>query len=41
MIETLMMKIVKQKMPISASFFRNSTEAFQRRLIDIRITSAL
>ena len=38
MIETLMMNIIKQKMPVSASFFRNSTDAFQRRFVDTRIT---
>lgn len=38
MIETLMMNIIKQKMPVSASFFRNSTDVFQRRFVDTRIT---
>ena len=41
MIETLMMMIVKQNIAVSASFFRNSTDAFQRRFVDIRITGQL
>lgn len=41
MMEKLMMNAVKQKMPVRASFFRNSTDAFQRRFVDIRITGAL
>lgn len=40
-IETLMMKIVKERMPVNASFFLTSIDAFQRRCIDIRITGAL
>ena len=38
MIATLMMNIVKEKIADSASFFRYSIDAFQRRSIDIRIT---
>ena len=38
MIETLMMNIVKQKIPVSASFFRSSTDAFHRRVVEITIT---
>lgn len=40
MIEKLMTNIVKEKMPISASFFRSSIDAFQRRFVDSRITAA-
>lgn len=41
MMEKLMMNAVKQKMPVSASFFRSSIDAFQRRFVDIKITGAL
>ena len=41
MIEKLMTNIVKEKMPISASFFRSSIDAFQRRFVESRITVAL
>ena len=41
MMEKLMMNAVKQNMPVSASFFRSSTDAFQRRFVDIRITGML
>lgn len=40
-IETLMTNIVKEKMPVNASFFLTSINAFQRRFVDIRITSEL
>ncbi len=33
-----MMNVVKEKMALSASFFRNSIDAFHRRFVDIRIT---
>lgn len=36
-----MMIIVKEKMPVNASFFLTSIDAFQRRLVDIKITGAL
>ena len=36
-----MMNMVKPKIPASASFFRSSTDAFQRRVVDITITSPL
>ena len=36
-----MMKIVKEKMPLSANFFLNSIEAFQRRFVDTKITDCL
>ena len=35
-----MTDIVKEKMPVSASFFFIPIEAFQRIFVDIRITSA-
>lgn len=41
MIATPMMKIVKEKMPVNASFFLTSIDAFQRRFVDIRITGGL
>lgn len=41
MIETLMMNTVKEKMPVKASFFLTSIDAFQRRFVDIKITGAL
>ncbi len=34
-----MTNTVKEKMPVSASFFLIPIEAFQRRFVDIRITS--
>ena len=39
MTETLMTNIVKEKMPVRASFFRSSIDAFHRRLADSSITS--
>ena len=41
MIETLMMNMVKEKMPVSANFFRYSIDAFQRRFVDTKIPCAL
>ena len=41
MIETPMMIIVKEKMPVSANFFRYSIDAFQRRFVDTKMTCAL
>ena len=41
MIETPMMNIVKENMPVNASFFLTPIDAFQRRFVDIKITSAL
>ena len=40
-IETPMMNVVKEKMPVNASFFLTSIDAFQRMFIDIRMTCAL
>ena len=41
MIETLIMTIVKEKMPVNASFFLTSMDAFHRKNVDIRITAAM
>lgn len=41
MIETLIMSIVKEKIPVNASFFLTSIEAFQRKFVDIRITGVM
>lgn len=41
MIEMLMINMVKEKMPVSANFFRYSIDAFQRRFVDTKITCAL
>ena len=38
---TLMTNIVKEKMADNASFFRYSIDAFQSRVVDIRITCVL
>lgn len=35
-----MMNMVKEKMPVNASFFLTSIDAFQRRYVDMSITGA-